>query len=67
MAVVLHPTDLWPKLHAACASAEEEAQGMLAQQLHGVDLSLQETQAARTKLQAAGKAKLASLLQVRRA
>lgn len=38
---------------------------MLAQQLQGVDLTPQETQTARAKLQAAGKAKLASLLQVR--
>lgn len=37
---------------------------MLAQQLEGVDLSPSEAREARVKLQATGKAKLASLLQV---
>lgn len=55
---------LWPKLHAALASAATAAESTLTQALEGIELSSAERQAASKKLQAAGQAKLASLLQV---
>jgi hypothetical protein len=57
---------LWPKLHAARASAEAAAAGMLQELLAGVDLTPVESKTASKKLAAAGLAKLASLLQVRK-
>ncbi|GBF96639.1 hypothetical protein Rsub_09272 [Raphidocelis subcapitata] len=57
------PPGLWPKLHAALASAAAAAESTLTQALEGIELSAAERQAASKKLQAAGQAKLASLLQ----
>lgn len=62
---ILSTPDLWPKLHAAKASAAAAAESTLEAALAGVELSEAERKAAGAKLRAAGDAKLASLLQAR--
>ncbi|KAI8462488.1 MAG: root hair defective 3 GTP-binding protein [Monoraphidium minutum] len=57
------PQGLWPKLHAAKASATAAAGTTLQAALAGIDMSEAERKAAAAKLAAAGQAKLASLLQ----